>query len=94
MGMFNVVSKPDTMMMMQPVATSIQTPVKSDHITGVNHNGDQPPEYCEASATLAVDIATFAAVVIAATTRSSGITSNKKCSSEREGGTLSNPIST
>lgn len=36
------VSKPDTMMMMQPVATSIQTPVKSDHITGVDHNGDQP----------------------------------------------------
>ncbi|HEY7079216.1 MAG TPA: hypothetical protein VH500_05910 [Nitrososphaeraceae archaeon] len=26
--------------MMQPVATSIQTSVKSDHITGANHNGD------------------------------------------------------
>jgi hypothetical protein len=40
MGMFNVVSKPETMMM-QPVATSIHTPVKSDHITSVNHNKDQ-----------------------------------------------------
>jgi hypothetical protein len=41
MGMFNVVSKPDTMMM-QPVATSIHTPVKSDRVTDVNHNRDQP----------------------------------------------------